>query len=247
MPKVSLHRPKMVGLSNDLNRPKANTLDDVYEHVFASIVDQRLPPGTKLNELTLCEIFNLGRRHVSQVLFRLSYDRLLTLHPNRGAFVAAPDAAEAREIFDARKAIEPEIIRAVAARTRRADLALLRQNVEREAVCRRNGLIREAIHLSGQFHLLLGDLSDNAILTSLVRQLVARTSLVVSLYENQNSMSCWHADHETLLKHLENGRVTSAVSLMRSHLGQIEQNLDLDRRQNATFDLRAAFVPDARR
>ncbi len=42
--------PKLVGLSNALNRPKADGLDQVYDHIFASIVDQRLPPGTKLNE-----------------------------------------------------------------------------------------------------------------------------------------------------------------------------------------------------
>lgn len=243
MPKVHVVRPRMVGLSNDLNRPKARSLDDVYEHIFASIVDQRLPPGTKLNELTLCEIFDLGRRHVSQVLLRLSHERLLTLHANRGAFVAMPDADEAREIFDARKAVEPEILRVVAARAKRPDLGVLRQNVEREARCRQNGQIREAVRLSGQFHLLLGELSRNAILTSLVRQLVARTSLVVSLYENQNSMSCWHADHETLIKHLEQGRTSAAVSLMRTHLEQIERSLNLDRRQSAAFDLRAVFAP----
>lgn len=246
MPKIRVYRPKMVGLSNDLNRPKAKTLDEVYEHMFASIVDQRLPPGTKLNELALCEIFNLGRRHVGQVLLRLSCERLLTVHPNRGAFVAMPDAEEAREIFDARKTIEPEILRVVAARTKGAGFAPLRQNVEREARCRQNGQIREAIRLSGQFHLLLGDLSRNAILTALVRQLVARTSLVVSLYENQNSMSCWHADHETLIRHLENGRLTAAVSLMRTHLEQIEASLNLDRRQSAPFDLRAVFAPGVR-
>lgn len=51
-----LESPKLVGLSNAFNRPEADSLDDVYDHIFASIVDQRLPPGTKLNELTLCEI-----------------------------------------------------------------------------------------------------------------------------------------------------------------------------------------------
>ena len=61
-----LESPKLVGLSNAFNRPEADSLDDVYDHIFASIVDQRLPPGTKLNELTLCEIFNIGRRQIGQ-------------------------------------------------------------------------------------------------------------------------------------------------------------------------------------
>ena len=35
--------PKLVGLSNAFNRPEADNLDDVYDHICASIVDQRLP------------------------------------------------------------------------------------------------------------------------------------------------------------------------------------------------------------
>src|ERR671922_1279 len=99
VPKLSRGTGKLVGLSNALNRPKVDGLDDIYAQIFASIVDQRLPPGTKLGELTLCEIFNVGRRQIGQVLQRLAYDGLVTLNPNRGAFVAMPDADEARAIF----------------------------------------------------------------------------------------------------------------------------------------------------
>ena len=61
---------RLVGLSNAESRPKVRDLDDIHEHIVASIVDQRLPPGTKLNELTLCEIFNVGRRQVAQEIGR---------------------------------------------------------------------------------------------------------------------------------------------------------------------------------
>ena len=56
----------------------------------------------------------MGRRHIVQVLHRLAYDSLVTLHRNRGAFVAMPGKEEARAIFDARKVIETEITRLVA-------------------------------------------------------------------------------------------------------------------------------------
>jgi len=243
MLKISRGAGKLVGLSNALNRPKADSLDDVYQHIFASIVDQRLPPGTKLNELSLCEIFNTGRRQIGQVLLRLSHDKLVTLHVNRGAYVAAPDVAEARMVFDARKVIEGEITRIVAARITREQLGPLRRNVDEEDNCRRQGRIREAIRLSGAFHILLGELSGNQILADLVRSLVARTSLVVSLYENQNTMSCWHDDHRVFLKHLEAHRVAPAVTLMRKHLAHVEESLNLDRRKDAPLDLRAIYAP----
>lgn len=120
---------RLVGLSNDTNRPAVSGLDDIYEHLLASIVDQRLAPGTKLNEMTLCEIFDVGRRHVAQVLTRLAHDRLVSLLPNRGAFVAAPAVEEARAIFEARRLVECEIVRQIAVAANPEVLGPLRDNV----------------------------------------------------------------------------------------------------------------------
>src|SRR5258708_18520064 len=119
---------RLVGLSNPANRPKVASLDDIYDHIVAWIMDQRLPPGNKLNELMLCDIFNVGRRQVAQILVRLNHDRLVDLHPNRGAFVAAPDVAEARAIFEARRAIEMEIVRVATLKMPRQRLAVLNRN-----------------------------------------------------------------------------------------------------------------------
>lgn len=235
---------KLVGLSNARNRPKVASLDDIYDHMLQSIVDQRLPPATKLNELTLCEIFNVGRRQISHVLARLNHDELIDLIPNRGAFVAAPDVATARAIFETRRAIEVETTRIVATSASREQLAVLRRNVEEEAAHRRAGRIRDAIRTSGGFHILLGELSGNPILARLVRQLVARTSLVVSLYENQNTMSCWHDDHGQFIKHLEAHAVAPAVGFMRKHLLHVEESLNLDKPKPARFDLRAIYAPE---
>lgn len=234
---------RLVGLSNAGNRPKVNGLDDIYTHIFDLIVDQRLPPGTKLNELALCEIFNTGRRQIGQVLQRLCYDNLVTLHRNRGAFVAMPDANEARAIFDARRIIEAGITRAVAEHAPREKLAPLRRNVEAEAASRRSGQLREAIRLSGEFHILLGACAGNPILYALLRQLVARTSLVVALYENQSTMICWHDDHAVFLKLLESNKAAQAVALMRKHLSDVEQSLDLRQHSDKRFDLRAIYAP----
>ncbi|PWT91389.1 MAG: GntR family transcriptional regulator [Proteobacteria bacterium] len=195
----------------------------------------------------MCEIFGTSRRQVAEVLRRLAYDGLVTLHPNRGAFVATPDAEEARAVFDARRLIEPEITRIVATRATREELASLRRNVEAEAESRRMGRLREAIQLSGEFHILLGQCARNPILHAQVRQLVARTSLIVTLYENQNTMMCWRDDHAVFVKLLEGRRVNRAVTLMRKHLAHVQENLDLERRPQSRFDLRAIYAPESAR
>ncbi len=122
----------------------------------------------------------------------------------------------------------------------------LRRNVEEETSHRMYGRLREAIRSSGQFHILLGALARNDILAGMVRQLVARTSLVVSLYENQSTMSCWHDDHGDFIKLLEAHRVAPAVSLMRKHLSHVEESLNFEQHARGPLDLRKIYSPNVR-
>jgi DNA-binding GntR family transcriptional regulator len=176
---------------------------------------------------------------------RLSYDGLIVLHVNRGAFVAMPDVVEARTIFKALTVIECEITRVVATDATRELLNPLRRNVEEESAHRLHGRLREAIRSSGEFHILLGALARNDILAGIVKKLVARTSLVVSLYENQSTMSCWHDDHGVFIKLLEAHRIAPAVTLMRKHLSHVEESLNFDSHARGPLDLRKIYSPGA--
>ena len=214
----------------------------MHEHLLAAIVDQRLPPGTKLTEADLVETFNLGRRVVGEVLHRLAWEGLVTLLPNRGAWVAAPDAAEARAVFAARRAIEAGTAEAVARAGDPAAIAALSGNLAEEARLRAAGAVREAIRLSGGFHVLVADLSGNPILATAVRLLVARTSLVVALFENRGGLACWHDDHAGFVELVRRRRHRAAAALMRHHLLDIERDLCLDRPRREAVDVRAALA-----
>ncbi len=220
------------------------SVEDVYRSVMDAIVDQRLLPGTRLNELAMCEAFKISRREMERVFARLAFEAMVRLVPNRGAFVASPDANEARAIFAARKTIEAGVVELAAARASGADFKVLAKNIAEEETHRRAGRMREAIKLSGQFHLLLSEIAGNAILGDQVRQLVARTSLVTSLYENASEMGCWHDDHHKLIEHLRAHQPKKAVDLMRRHLDGLEESLDLDRKISSKTNLRAIFGLD---
>jgi DNA-binding GntR family transcriptional regulator len=211
----------------------------IYEGLLTAIVDQRLPPGTRLNELELTRIYACGRRQTETALMRLNFEGLVEFAPRRGAFVASPDEAQARAIFAARKVIEAGIIDAVATRASGADFRRLDANVAEEAAMRQAGRVREAIKLSGAFHLLLAEICGNPILLAQLRQLVARTSLVVSLYENQAVMSCWHDDHRVLVKHLREHKIAAAARLMHKHIDELEESLDFKRKADGRLKLRA--------
>ena len=82
----------------------------IYRAVFDSVMSQRLTPGTKLPEASLCELFGVSRSVVRKVLQRLAHDHIVQLRPNRGAIVAVPTPEETRQIFEARRALEAAIV-----------------------------------------------------------------------------------------------------------------------------------------
>ena len=64
--------------------------EDIVEHIFEAIIEQRLPPGTKLSESALCDAFGVGRMRIRRALLLLASRQIVELHANRGAFVASP-------------------------------------------------------------------------------------------------------------------------------------------------------------
>ena len=93
-----------------MTEPVLLTENDIYERMVETILDHRLPPGTKLVEDRLATAFGVSRTRIRPVLVRLANEQIVTLTPNRGATVAQPTEAEAREVFEVRRMIEPGLL-----------------------------------------------------------------------------------------------------------------------------------------
>jgi len=201
----------------------------IYRAVFDGVMNQRLVPGTKLPEASLCEIFKVGRSVVRKVLQRLAHDHIVQLHPHRGAFVAVPTPDETRQIFEARRALEAAVVRLAVLHATAADIAELRQQLRLE---------HEAMHrydqpawmrLASGFHLRLAALARNPILERYLQETVSRCALIVALYEPPGNAACEHEEHERIVDCIERADAQAAVELMESHLHSLERSIVLRR------------------
>ena len=123
--------------------------EEIVGRIFEAIIDQRLPPGTKLSEAALCEAFGVGRMRIRQSLLLLASREVVDLLPNRGAFVASPSAEQAREVFETRLMIEPNVARLAVERASEDDLTTLGQHLRLEHQAHHSSKRRDAIRLSG--------------------------------------------------------------------------------------------------
>ena len=93
----------------------ASSTSVIVAALTKAIVEHRLQPGSKLAEQKLADHFGVSRTLVRHALLQLSQHQLVTLEPARGAFVAAPSADEARQVFAVRRMLESEMTRAFVA------------------------------------------------------------------------------------------------------------------------------------
>lgn len=217
--------------------------DAIYERILAAIFEHRLPPGTKLGEDRLAAIYGVSRARVRRVLPRLAHEGVVTLEPNRGAFVASPTVADARNVFEARRIIEPGIVDCLLAQPdRRAAIARLREHTAIERKARAANDTRSIVRLSGEFHMLMAETSGNPLLARTMRELTSLTCLIIALYDKPSVPSCIGEEHRDIVDALAAGEAQRAAKLMVEHLNHIEENLDLAVPAQGPVDLESVLA-----
>jgi DNA-binding GntR family transcriptional regulator len=213
------------GFNAERDRNDGRT-NPVFVGVERAIHEHRLPPGTRLAEAELCEIFGVSRTIVRAGLQALTHSHLVTLVPNRGARVAKPTPADAREVFEARELIEPRTAREAARRASPADVeALVRHSAEEHKALEAREYGR-SLRLSGLFHTEIARISGQKTLLGFVDQLVSRSALIIALYWHRERARCDSQCHARLIDAIAAGRPDDAETLMRSHLLDIHSTLD---------------------
>jgi DNA-binding GntR family transcriptional regulator len=223
-----------------LKAPAVPPTQRIVDAVTTAIVERRLMPGTKLVEQQIADLFQVSRTLVRQALNQLSRDRLVTLEPARGAFVATPSLEEARQVFAARQLIEAGLVRELCAVITDAQVEQLRAHLaqENQAVARTD--VTGRTRLLADFHVLLAQLLGNQVLAELLADLLSRCSLIALMYQSAHSAEHSAAEHVAIVDALARRDARAAVKLMNSHLGNVERNLQTNPR---VADLAAALQP----
>lgn len=194
--------------------------DTVFRALAERITSGNLRPGDPLDEPALAREHRAGRRSVRAALRSLTSIGLVSIASGSVAVVTAPSAQMVADAYAARRLLEIEIVRLLAARIEPAEIALLRQHVRRQADAERRGDKVSFVRLLTDFHLLLAALSGNVFLQNFVYALASITALGVLVYDQDSAPSCAVDDHRALIRSLERGDTAAAVVQMSAHLGR---------------------------
>lgn len=217
--------------------------EQIQARIFEAIVECRLHPGAHLKEDALCDIFGIGRTRVRAILARLAADHIIEHVPNRGAFVSTPTIEEAREVFRARRLLEGHLVRRLAENPGPATRAALGAHLDHEHATRSGGAQGMVIRCGGSFHQIVAEQAESPIMARFLNELIARSSLIVAIYESMPPDHSELAEHRRLTELLLAGHGEEAAAVMEAHIQGLEGRLDLRPRRAGPDDLRGALLP----
>ena len=162
------NRAKRGRASLGRQREKAAAVEEsTYRQIVRAVMENCLRPGTKLDEDRLAKIFRISRTRLRKVISLLVNENIVVHQLNYGAFISRPSVKEARDVFETRYGVEEYLVQLMCRKKTPADLSRLEAFVRQEEKVYASGGAGTN-RLSGDFHIILAELTGNDVLVSLM-------------------------------------------------------------------------------
>lgn len=210
----------------EFKRQRGRTADKITRRLVRAIFEHRLPPGTRITEDKLSRTFGVSRTLARQATSQLCEMGVFVKKPNYSCTVAHPSREDAQALIDARRMVEPELIRQIVRSASASDLRLLDEHLALEQEARLTGDRSQLIRLTGEFHLKLAELARNPYLASFMMRLQVLTCLAILVHADGET-GCPRDEHADIAQKIKSRDAEGAVQQMLTHLQHIELELRL--------------------
>jgi DNA-binding GntR family transcriptional regulator len=215
--------------------------DSVHAEIVKALMEGRLTPGAKMPEHRLARIFGVSRERVRKALHRLVAERRLEAIPQRGVFVPNPSAQDIRTVYQAHRVFEAGVLAHLAQSADAETFSRLEAHLVEERRAAEGRDRAASVRLSGEFHMMLVDALGNEELSRFLRELLLRSSLMVSAFEPARLSPCGVDEHEAIAKALSARDAEAAIALSSEHFSHIEERLAVGAQERADENIEDVF------
>jgi DNA-binding GntR family transcriptional regulator len=158
-----------------INRTRRSSLyAETAEALRELIIGGQLKQGERLRELELCERFQVSRTPLREALKILETEGLVSLKPNRGAYVSRISPREVTELFEVISNLERIAVELAIERMDERGLKRLERLHERMMKHHRAGRRRECFQADYDTHNAIVAMSGNSLLVATHEMLMLR-------------------------------------------------------------------------
>ncbi len=192
---------------------------ELREKIEELIATGTFPPGKKLDEIELANMFGVSRTPIREALIQLSSSGLVEIRPRRGAIVTSIDPKGLYEMFEVMAELEGMCARLAARRITEEELKNLidtHRECQKKEVCKNPDLY---YHKNEAFHLALYRASHNDFLIEQTSQLHKRLASYRRLQLRvRGRIESSLKEHEAIINAIANGDADKAEKLAKEHI-----------------------------
>ncbi|HQR97446.1 MULTISPECIES: GntR family transcriptional regulator [unclassified Polaromonas] len=199
--------------------PRAALHEQVAHRLRQMLVENRIPPGAKLNERELSEVLKVSRTPLREAIKMLAAEGLVELLPNRGAIAVELSEADVLNTFEVMSSLEAQSGELAAERITAAELAEIKaMHYEMLAAYTRRDL-PAYYRLNAAIHGAINAAAKNPVLTATYKQVNARLQ-ALRFRSNQDGEK-WSAavrEHEQMIEALGTRDAAAMRAVLLAHL-----------------------------
>ena len=203
--------------SNVGNRDGFGTQEWVYRVLRTGIVNGMLPGGMQLKQDEISAALNVSHIPVREALRQLEAQRLVTIHPNRGATVTELSRELLIDYMQVRAAISTEMLAVAIPRMKDEDFAELYALLDEQ---RKASDLMTSETLNFKFHEILIEKANNPVADMLMEIIHANIDryLRSGFYSDAAAREVSVTEHEAILEACKKGDTNEAIRLLHEHI-----------------------------
>jgi DNA-binding GntR family transcriptional regulator len=187
----------------------------VYQEIENMILSGSLEPGSRLNECTLADQFEVSRGPVREATRALVKAGLLISVPARGVFVREMSDTEISENYDVRALLTGLMCARAAERRSERDIGQLDALVSGMDEAIAAGKIPRYYRINLEFHGLIGRIADHGCSLRIYDDLIRETH---SLRRSLSSPGQTNSEHRVIVETIRRGDADKARALGEEHV-----------------------------
>jgi len=218
-----------------LSIPRAALHEQAATRLRQMLVENRIPPGAKLNERELADVLQVSRTPLREAIKMLAAEGLVELLPNRGAIAVALDEKDVNNTFEVMAGLEALSGELAARRITDEELAEIKAMQFEMMAAYTRGDLSAYYRLNARIHSAINAAAKNPVLTTTYNQVNARLQ-ALRFRSNQDGDKWKRAvnEHEKMIQALSAHDPEAMRKVLLTHLNnKRDVVLDQLRREGA--------------
>ncbi len=210
---------------------REDTKEQVYNYLKKQIITCELMPGTVIQIDAVAEQLQVSKTPVREALLQLQWENYVIINPRHSTTVASLSLKEQRDIYEARRVIEHQLLLSIPPERLRDNQEALQQlenawldgeNI-RESRDAYVSFLTKDLH----FHSFIMELSDNPYLVRYAKELLEKSQrfwYIAFYYKREQQV---RSEHLAIVRALKKGNIEMAAKANEEHIigSQVVMNL----------------------